>query len=136
MGQVAVNRGAAHAEQLADFGHGLVLLQVQGLGRLGFGQGLFGKAFGPPALPAPGAGRRQSGLGALADDVALKLGQRGEQIKHEPALGRGRVQVVLQADEVDALVLKPCHQHHQVFQRAAQPVEFPDHERIAGAQSG
>ena len=40
-------------------------------------------------------GRRQAGVGAFADDVALELGQQGKQVKHKPALGRGRVQVVL-----------------------------------------
>lgn len=136
MGEVAVNGGPAHAEQLADFGHGFVLLQIQGLRRLGFGEGFFRQAFGPPALTPPGPGGGQAGFGSFADDVALKLGQRGEEVKHEPALGRGRVQVVVQAHEVDALFLKTRHQQDQVFQRAAQPVKLPDHERIAGTQPG
>jgi hypothetical protein len=49
-------------------------------------------------------------------------------------LGGGRVQVVVQAHEVDALLPKVRDQRHQVFERAAQPVDFPDHERIAEPQ--
>ena len=40
VGEVAVNGSAADAEQLADFGHGLVLLQVERFGGLRFRKGL------------------------------------------------------------------------------------------------
>jgi hypothetical protein len=41
VGQVAVNSGPAHTEQLADFGHGFALLQVMRFRRLGFREGIF-----------------------------------------------------------------------------------------------
>lgn len=85
----------SHPQQLANFGHRFVLLQVQGLRRLRFGERFLREAFGPTTLSPPRPGSRESGLGALAANIALKLGQRGAQVEHEPALGRGRIRVVL-----------------------------------------
>ncbi|TDY15538.1 resolvase-like protein [Paraburkholderia sp. BL6665CI2N2] len=49
------------------------------------------------AFMAACAGRRQAGAGALADQVALELGQGAEQVKHQPTADRRGVNVFLQA---------------------------------------
>ena len=131
--EVELNRCSFHAKQLADFGPGLILLQVQSLYRLGFRVGFFRKPLGPPALVPPGPSLRHARFGPFANDVALELSQRGKEVKHEPGQGRSRVQVVGQAHEVDTFLLKFGHQQHQVFERAAPPVDFPDHKRTYAA---
>jgi len=58
---------------------------------------------GPSASSsASGAGGFQSGLGALADDVALKLGQGGHQMKHQFAGGGGGINVLFEAAHLNA----------------------------------
>lgn len=50
-----------------------------------------------------GAGRGQSGVGALANQLPLELGQGGKQVKHEPALGRGRVEGIGEGNQARAV---------------------------------
>jgi hypothetical protein len=44
-------------------------------------------------------------VGALANKLAFKLGQGGEEVKHEPALGGGRVDGMGEGDQPHALLL-------------------------------
>ena len=89
---------------------------------------------GPATEPAPCPGRRQAGLGALADQVALELGQRAEHVEDALAAGRGCVGALLQRAEPDARTLEPCNRVDEVLERAPEPVEPPDDQRIAGPQ--
>jgi hypothetical protein len=73
-------------------------------------------------------------VGALANQLALKLGQRGKQIKHEAALGRSRVDGVGQGNQAYAQLLKVAHHLQQVLKGAPQAVELVDVDGVAGAQ--
>ena len=59
--------------------------------------------------PAPAnasffARRGEAGLGALANTLALELGQRSEQVEHQLAAGTGGVDVLGEGPETDALI--------------------------------
>jgi hypothetical protein len=86
----------------------------------------------PPTWPRALAEARW--VGALANQLALKLGQRGKQIKHEAALGRSRVDGVGQGNQAYAQLLKVAHHLQQVLKGAPQAVELVDVDGVAGAQ--
>jgi len=48
----------------------------------------------------------QARLGSLPDEVTLELGQRADDVEDELAATRPGVQLLLQAPEVDALLVK------------------------------
>ncbi|GAB3639283.1 hypothetical protein GCM10027422_48740 [Hymenobacter arcticus] len=76
-------------------------------------------------------------MGALANQLALEFGQRGKQIKHESALGRGLVNGIGEGHQAHAHLLQVAHYLEQVAQRAPEPVEpvkLVDVDRIAGTQ--
>jgi hypothetical protein len=87
----------------------------------------------PPWRPRARAGG-QPGGGAFADEVAFELGQGGEDVEDELAAGGGGVDRFLEAAEPDAAVGQAGDGVDQVPQRAAEAVQFPDHEGVAGAQ--
>jgi hypothetical protein len=58
---------------------------------------LGGHRRGPPEARAAGAGGVQSLAGALDDQLADELGQRGEDVEDQPAAGGGGVQRFVQA---------------------------------------
>ncbi|MBB5510048.1 hypothetical protein HDG35_006344 [Paraburkholderia sp. JPY681] len=82
------------------------------------------------------AGRRQTGASALADEVALELSQGAKQVKHESTTDRRGIDALLQAAQADAGGIEPLDQVNQVLQRPPEPVQPPDHDRIARAQRG
>jgi len=86
----------------------------------------------PPTRPR--ACRRQPGLRALADQLALELGQRREQVEHEPPLGAGGVDGVVQAQQPDLALHQAAHQFNQVLERAPHAIQLPDHQHVAGPQ--
>jgi hypothetical protein len=89
----------------------------------------------PPWRPrAPGGG--QSGGCAFADEVAFELGQGGEHVEDELAAGGGGggVNRLLEAAEADAAVGQTGDGVDQVPEGAAEAVELPDDERVAGTQ--
>jgi len=86
----------------------------------------------PP--PRPRARGRQAGPGALADQVALELGQRGEDVEDEASAARGRVDALLEAPEADVALGQRRDGIDQVAQRSPESVKTPDHERVAGSQ--
>ena len=79
-------------------------------------------------------GRGQAGGGALAEQVALELGQRPEQVEHQSAAGRGGVELLTEAAEADPPALQVADDVEQVAQGAPQAVELPDHQGVAGAE--
>jgi hypothetical protein len=95
----------------------------------------------PPTFAASGAGRGRSGGGALGDELAFELGQRGEDPEHELACGGGGVdrralpgqhrqpdtasgQVV---DGVDQVVQVAIAQRLRVRLRDSEAACLPDH---------
>ena len=63
-------------------------------------------------------------MGALANQLPLKLGRGGEQATHEPPLGRGGVDGISERTQAHAPKLQLRHHVQQMLQGAAQPVEF------------
>jgi hypothetical protein len=129
--QGAVDGGPAHPQRLGDRPDRVLaaVVQLAGDGRLRRRHDR-----GPAALPAPGAGGGQAGGGALPDEIALELGQRAEEVEHQPAALRGGVDALAEALEAHAPALEVADDVQQVAQGAAQPVELPDQERVAGAE--
>jgi hypothetical protein len=85
-------------------------------------------------VAAPGPGSGQAGGGAFADEVALELGQGGEDVEDELAAGGGGVDRLLQAAEPDATLSQVGDGVDQVPERSAEAVELPDDQGVAGAQ--
>ena len=75
------------------------------------------------------------------DQVALELGQRGEDAEDQPAAGGPRVDLGALAGEnleADAALFEIAHDCDEMSEIAPEAVEFPDDERIAvpqGAQA-
>ena len=63
----------------------------------------------------------------------LELGDRPEDVEEHPADGGRGVDPLVKHDEVDAAALEPLGELDQVLERAAESVEFGDHELVAGA---
>jgi len=88
-------------------------------------------------IAAPGAGGSQARLGALGDKSAFELSKRCENPKGEPAVGGGGVDLRpgagqhFQAHAPHAQVLGRVD---QVLEVASEPVQPPQHERVAGLQ--
>jgi hypothetical protein len=89
---------------------------------------------GPAAPAAPGPGRGQPGAGAFADQVALELGQGGEDVEDELAAGSGGVDRLLEAAEPDAAVGQAGDGVDQMTQGAAEPIQLPHDQGVAGAE--
>src|SRR3954453_12344486 len=79
-----------------------------------------GEGFAPAALASPGSGRGKSCLGALADEVALKLGKGAEDVEDElPTAGCG-VDLLGGALEANALAVELRDRLDQVLQGSAE----------------
>ena len=93
LSRIAVQRPFGNFQGGADVGDGVV-----GVGFHGFGQGdLLGREGGfAPSPAAARAGGLQARFGALADQVALELGQGGEDVENQLAAGRGGVDMPAQ----------------------------------------
>ena len=87
-----------------------------------------------PAGAFPGAGGGEPSHGAFVDQVALELGQGGEDAKHEPARRRRRVDVASEHLEAHAALCEIADEPHDVGQRATDPVQLPDRDRVALAR--
>jgi len=85
-------------------------------------------------MAASRPGRGQAGAGAFADEVAFELGQGGKDVEDELAAGGGGVDCLLQAAEPDATLSQAGDGVDQVAQGAAQAVELPDDQGVAGAE--
>src|SRR3954454_15123132 len=109
-GQVAVEGGLGDAHEPADLGDAVLLGAVELHRELAL---LGRQQLRPPAEPAPRPRRTQPGLGTLADEVALELGERPEHVEDQPAAARGGVERLLQAPEPDLLPLEPLGERDQ-----------------------
>ncbi len=88
----------------------------------------------PPAVVPFGAGGVEAVAGALADEVAFELGDRGEHVEQQLSAGRGGVDRLIGDGQVDAAVAESQHEVDQVFDGAAEPVQFGAYQRVAGPQ--
>ena len=88
-----------------------------------------------PATLAPARPRRvQPGLGALAHQVALELGQGAEHVKHQLAAAGTGIDLLLHAHQADAHLVELSAEQDQVVQRPPQPIEPPDRQHITDAR--
>jgi glycine/D-amino acid oxidase-like deaminating enzyme len=88
----------------------------------------------PAAVAAPGPGGGQPSGCAFADEVAFEVGQGGEDVEDELAAGGGGVDRLLEAAEPDPAISQPSDRVDQVAQGAAEAVEFPDDQGVAGPE--
>ena len=85
-------------------------------------------------MAATGPSRGQPGGGAFADEVAFELGQGREDGEDELAARGGGVDRLLKAAEPDPALGQAGDGVDQVPQGAAEAVEFPDDQGIAGPE--
>jgi hypothetical protein len=88
------------------------------------------------AVVPAGSGRSKSGDRALADQLALELGEGGEDAEHQLAGGGRRVDrrtLPGQHAQSDGARIEIMHDVDQVAQVAAEAIEFPNNDRVAGA---
>jgi len=95
---------------------------------------LGGEGGGATAAAVAGASGFEPGQRAFADQLALELGERSEDVKREPPRRSRRVDALSQASEADSALLEPRDRFDQVPQRAAETIELPDDERVALAE--
>src|SRR4029450_6851930 len=89
---------------------------------------------GAAAVAAAGPGCNQPRSCAFADQVAFELGQGREHMEDQLAARGGGINRLLQPPEADATVGLPSDRVDQVAQGAAEAVQLPDHQSVAGAQ--
>ena len=88
----------------------------------------------PPEALAAGAGGVQSLAGALDDQFADELRQRGKDVEDQPAAGSGGVECLVQALEAGALPAQRADDLDQVGQGPGQPVQARHDQGVAGPQ--
>src|SRR3954454_20710475 len=117
LGQVAVEGRLGDAHQPADLGDAVLLGAVELHRELAL---LGRQQLRPAAEPSARPGCGQARPGALADEVALELGERADHVKDQRAAARGGVESLLQAPEAALLPLEPLGECDQVLERAAE----------------
>jgi len=70
--------------------------------------------FLPASHAAPRARRGKAGHGALANQVALELGQHREHMEDQLSAGGLRVDLLGKRDELDAAAVEPLHDFEQI----------------------
>jgi hypothetical protein len=96
--ECSVHGGAADAHDVADLRDCHVLLFIQPTHR----PHLVRRQPGRPSAGAPSStSSRETGVSALPNEVSFELGQRGEDVEHEPTARRGRIDRLLEGSESD-----------------------------------
>ena len=73
--------------------------------------------------------------GSFADQVALELGEGGEDMENEPPGRRAGFNLLGQGFEVDLTLFELCDKADEVGQIAPKPVEPPDDEGVSLAEA-
>jgi hypothetical protein len=82
---------------------------------------------------AASPGRGQPSRRAFADEITFELSQGREHMEDEFAAGGGGVDRLLQTAEPDAALAQPGDRVDQMREGAAEAVELPHDEGVAGA---
>lgn len=123
--QDSVDRCPTDPEDVTDLRNGHVLLRIQPLRGLHL---ISRQGRGPATGPTASSSGNQTGVGALPDQVTLKLGQRREDMEDQPASRRSGVDRLLQRPEPDAAFGQHVQLIDQVPNGPAQPVK-PPHDK-------
>jgi hypothetical protein len=73
-----------------------------------------------------GASNYPQTWGTRPNEIALEFRERGEDIEDKAALGRGRIDGVLDAFEPHAPLHERRHHVDEMRERAAQAIKLPD----------
>lgn len=121
----------ADAEQPGEFCDAapVVVAQTADLGAL-----LGRESKGPTTDSAAATGGGETFAGPLCDALALKLGDRGEDVEYQPASRRGGVNVLGQAAEACTGRLDAGDDPEQVLKRPAETIILGDHYHVARTQ--
>lgn len=130
-GEVPVEGGPGDVEGLRDLLDGVLAAVVHLLGLVELALGEFGFA---AADPAAGAGGGQAVEGVGDDELALEFGQHGQHAEHGAALHGGGVDALLDHVQPDVLGPQVGAEVDQVLDRARQPVQPGDLQRVARRQ--
>ena len=122
-----VDGGSADSEGLGDLGDGGAGSQEGAccFSTLGCPDG------GAAEAGTSGSGGFEAGDGPLDGELALELGQAGDEVDHEAAGGGCCVDGLVKAAEVDASTGEVVDSGHEVGQGASEAVEAPYDEGVA-----
>jgi hypothetical protein len=76
----------------------------------------------------------KSGVGALQGQLALKLRDGCEDVKHEPPTGAGSVDRLGEYTKADLALGKIFGRLHELPDGAREPIELPNRQRVAGTK--
>jgi hypothetical protein len=82
------------------------------------------------------AGCGQPSVRALANEIALELGNSAEDVKDQLPAWRRRVDALREADELNTTLAQLFDHLDQVGQGPAEAVQFPHDKRVAWARLG
>jgi len=135
LAEVAVDRGAGDAEFVGDLLDGVCALAVgAGLvvhlpGEADLARSEFGfLSAGTSAC----SGRCQPVERSLGHQRVFKLGDRAQDLEEHPAYGGGGVDALVEHHQIDTASLQLVGQLDEVFKGTAEPIQFGDHELVAG----
>src|SRR5271165_1895546 len=128
---VGVERAERDAELVGDLGRDVVPVGHHRHGRAQLGTR---HQPWPAAGAAAGARGGETSHRAFQDQVALELGQCREDTQHQASGRTRRIDPAGEHFQANAALLKRADQFDNMGERPADPIEFPDHQRVALAQ--
>jgi hypothetical protein len=84
--------------------------------------------------PGHERGRQQAGVGSFADHAPFHLGQGTEDVERHATDRCGGVDRFGEAADSHPLLLEVGEQIDQVARRPSEPVQSPNHDRVAGTK--
>lgn len=112
---MSIERGRRHIQAPRHFFNGDRRISEHGFGG---NQVLVVKCRRPPADATARPGRLEAGVGTLADQRALELGQGAEDVKDQPTAARGRVDRLGERSEADAAAVQVLDGLDELSQRS------------------
>jgi hypothetical protein len=130
MSEILVQGRFTDAEILRDFVGAQLPFFVQRFGGARLFFRVIRQAFGtaPFATTRPCGG--EASLGTFPNHIPLKFCERGKEIEHEPSLRGGRVYGIVKAFKANLFLHQAPDHGHQMIERAAQTVQFPDDHHV------
>ena len=136
MPQIGVQGSLGYLELVGNLSNTQLTFVIQDLGGIGGFLCLDRQSLRSAALPAPRSCGGKPRLGALADQLALELGQGCEDVEGQRPLGGGGVDGIVEALEADLGFVELVDDSDKVLEGAPQAIQLPDHQNILGPQRG